>query len=87
MMLEEVAWVVDRSRHVTIDERRLADVCSQVDPTDLRLPDWRIPVVPPWRDERLVDWILLFTSISFSYCASPSGPFTFTASRTMAPWV
>lgn len=70
-LLESIHWVVDHSRHVRIDEERLAGVCRQVDPALLRLPDWQIPVVPPARDERLVDFILLFCSINFCYWGEP----------------
>jgi len=71
MILDGVRWVVGRSRHVQIDQERLVRVCGEAEPSHLRLPDWRIPVVPPWRDERLVDWILLFTTINFCYWGEP----------------
>jgi hypothetical protein len=77
MILPEVRWAVERSRHVRIDGDCLARVCAQVQPERLRLPAWRIPIVPPWRDERLVDWILLFNSINFSYWGEPKWTVSF----------
>jgi hypothetical protein len=71
MIGEGIPWVLERSRHVQIDQASLNGVCSGLDPTSLSLPDWRIPVVPPWRDERLVDYILLFNSINFCYWGEP----------------
>lgn len=77
MILDGVRWVAEQSRHVRIDEGRLAQVCSELDPGRLRLPDWRVPVVPAWRDERLVDFILLFNSINFCYWGEPKWTITF----------
>ncbi len=71
MILEGVRRVVEDSRHVRIDEERLAQICAEVDPARLALPDWRVPVMPRWRDERLVDFILLFNSINFCYWGEP----------------
>ena len=71
VILEGVRWVVENSRHVGIDGVRLAQVCDGLDLTELTLPDWRVPVVPRWRDERLVDFILLFNSINFCYWGEP----------------
>jgi hypothetical protein len=71
VILDDVRWVVERSRHVQIDRSRLAEVCAGLDPTRLRLPDWQVPVVPSWRDERLVDYILLFNSLNFCYWGEP----------------
>jgi hypothetical protein len=77
MILNDIQWVVQRSRHVQIDRDRLAQVCAELDPGQLRLPDWRVPVVPPWRDERLVDFVLLFNSINFCYWGEPKWKITF----------
>jgi hypothetical protein len=77
MILDNVQWVVTRSRHVRIDDARLVQVCAELDPAHLRLPDWRIPVVPPWRDQRLVDYVLLFNSINFCYWGEPKWTVTF----------
>lgn len=71
MILDTSHWVVKRSHHVQIDEGRLGQVSDALDPSQLRLPDWRVPVVPQWRDERLVDFILLFNSINFCYWGEP----------------
>lgn len=71
MILDGIRWVIDRSRHVQIDHACLSGVCDGLDPTNLCLPDWQIPVVPPWRDERLVDYVLLFNSINFCYWGEP----------------
>ncbi len=71
MILDGVRWVVGNSQHVAIDGARLAQVCDGLDPAELTLPDWRVPVVPRWRDERLVDFILLFNSINFCYWGEP----------------
>jgi hypothetical protein len=71
MILDDICWAVARSRHVQIDETRLKQACDGLELGDLRLPDWRIPVVPPWRDERLADFILLFNSINFCYWGEP----------------
>jgi hypothetical protein len=71
MIGEGIHWVIERSHHVQIDQACLSGVCSGLDPTNLSLPDWRMPVVPPWRDERLVDYILLFNSINFCYWGEP----------------
>ena len=68
MILDGVDWVVRRSQHVQIDQDRLARVSGELDPDRLRLPDWQVPVVPSWRDERLVDFFFLFSSINFCYC-------------------
>jgi hypothetical protein len=56
---------------VQIDHACLSGVCNGLDPTNLCLPDWQIPVVPPWRDERLVDYVLLFNSINLCYWGEP----------------
>jgi hypothetical protein len=69
-ILSAAEWVVRRSRHVRVDEAGVVAACAGIDPHTFRLPDWRIPVVPPWRDERLVDYILLFNSINFCYWAA-----------------
>lgn len=71
MILDGIRWVIERSRHVQIDQACLREVCRGLDPTTLGLPDWQIPVVPPWRDERLVDYVLLFNSINFCYWGEP----------------
>ena len=71
MILDDMHWVIERSRHVQIDQACLSKVCSGLDPTILHLPDWQIPVVPSWRDERLVDYVLLFNSINFCYWGEP----------------
>ncbi len=71
MILDAIRWVIERSRHVQIDQACLSKVCNGLDPTALHLPDWQIPVVPSWRDERLVDYILLFNSINFCYWGEP----------------
>jgi hypothetical protein len=67
MILEGVEWVVNRNRHVRIDQDRLLHVSQELDPDRLQLPDWQVPVVPAWRDERLVDFFLLFNAINFCY--------------------
>ena len=77
MILDGVRWVVERSRHVRIDEARLEELCGELDPGELHLPDWRVPVVPPWRDERLVDFFLLFNSVNFCYWGEPKWTVTF----------
>ena len=61
MILDGVDWVVRRSHHVQIDQDRLVFVAGELDLDRLRLPDWQVPVVPSWRDERLVDFFLLST--------------------------
>jgi hypothetical protein len=71
MILEDVQWVVERSRHVRIDDERLARFCESVEPGQLMLPDWRIQVVPEWRDERLVEFFFLFNSVNFCYWGEP----------------
>jgi hypothetical protein len=71
MILDDMHWVIERSRHVQIDQACLSTVCSRLDPMTLYLPDWQIPVVPSWRDERLVDYVLLFNSINFCYWGEP----------------
>jgi hypothetical protein len=71
VILDGVRWVVENRKHVSVDQARLAQVCAEVDPSKLTLPDWRVPVVPRWRDERLVDFILLFNSINFCYWGEP----------------
>lgn len=70
-ILDSSHWVVKHSHHVQINESRLGQVCAELDPSRLRLPDWRVPVVPPWRDERLVDFVLLFNSVNFCYWGEP----------------
>ena len=77
MIVSDARWVVARSRHVQIDKARLQQVCDGLELGNLCLPDWRIPVVPPWRDERLADFILLFNSINFSYWGEPKWTITF----------
>ncbi len=71
MILDGVDWVVNRSRHVQIDQDRLHLVAEDLDLDRLQLPDWQVPVVPDWRDERLVDFFLLFNSINFCYWGQP----------------
>jgi hypothetical protein len=77
VILEGVEWVVRRSHHVQIDQERLVLVSSELDPDRLRLPDWQVPVVPSWRDERLVDFFLLFNSINFCYWGKPKWTISF----------
>jgi len=77
MILDSVRWVVERSHHVGIDKGCLDQVCAGLDPKALRLPDWQVPVVPPWRDERLVDFLLLFNTINFCYWGEPKWTITF----------
>lgn len=71
MILDDARWVTENSRHVRVDRQRLAQVCLKIDPARMTLPDWRVPVMPRWRDERLVDFILLFNSINFCYWGEP----------------
>jgi hypothetical protein len=71
MILDGVDWVVSRSQHVEIDQDRLLVVAKELDPGRLQLPDWQVPVAPAWRDERLVDFFLLFNSINFCYWGQP----------------
>ncbi len=77
MILSKVRWVTERSRHVRVDGTCLNQVCAGLEPSRLILPDWRVPVVPTWRDERLVDFILLFNSINFCYWGEPKWTITF----------
>jgi hypothetical protein len=77
VILDSVYWVVQRSKHVRIDESRLKQVCARLDPSRLRLPNWQVPIVPPWRDDRLVDFVLLFNSINFCYWGEPKWTVTF----------
>ena len=77
MILNGVDWVVRRSQHVQIDQDRLVLVSGELDPDRLRLPDWQVPVVPSWRDERLVDFFLLFNSINFCYWGKPKWTISF----------
>ena len=71
MILDDVQWVAERSHHVAIDRGCLDKVCARIDPARLYLPDWQVPVVPVWRDERLVDFFFLFNSINFCYWGEP----------------
>jgi len=71
MILDGVEWVVGRSQHVRIDQERLLCVVERLDLDRLRLPDWQVPVVPSWRDERLVDFFFLFNAINFCYWGQP----------------
>ncbi len=77
MILDGVDWVVRRSHHVQIDRDRLVLVSGELDPDCLRLPDWQVPVVPSWRDERLVDYFFLFNSINFCYWGEPKWTVSF----------
>ena len=77
MILDGAHWVVRRSRHVRIDQDRLIAVAGGLDPACLHLPDWQVPVLPPWRDERLVDLFLLFNSINFCYWGEPKWTISF----------
>lgn len=77
MILEGANWVIKRSHHVCVDEERLAEVAGALDPASLHLPDWRVPVVPCWRDERLVDFFLLFNSVNFCYWGEPKWTISF----------
>jgi hypothetical protein len=77
MILDGVDWVVRRSHHVQIDQDRLVFVAGELDLDRLRLPDWQVPVVPSWRDERLVDFFLLFNSINFCYWGQPKWTISF----------
>jgi hypothetical protein len=77
MILDGVQWVVSRSHHVRIDETCLGEICAEQALASLRLPDWQLPVVPAWRDERLVDFFLLFNSINFCYWGQPKWTVTF----------
>jgi hypothetical protein len=76
MILDDLFWVVERSHHVRTDQDRLAQVCAALDPISLRLLDWQVPVVPPWRDALLVDFILLFNSINLCYWGEPKWTIT-----------
>ena len=60
MILDDARYVVERSHHVRINQQTLACVCAGLEPAHLQLPDWRLPVVPAWSDERLVDFFLLY---------------------------
>ena len=71
MILDGVEWVATRSRHVQIDREYLLRAAMELEPERLRLPDWQVPVVPSWRDERLVDFFLLFNAINFCYWGQP----------------
>ena len=77
MILDGIDWVVRRSQHVQIDQDCLVLVSADLDPDRLRLPDWQVPVVPSWRDERLVDFFFLFNSINFCYWGEPKWTISF----------
>jgi hypothetical protein len=77
VILDGVNWVVRRSHHVRVDQDCLVRVSGELDPGRLRLPDWQVPVVPPRRDERLVDFFLLFNSINFCYWGEPKWTISF----------
>jgi hypothetical protein len=64
MILDDVQWIVARSRHVQIDESSLNRICDVRTLADLRLPDWQHPVVPPLA-RRTTGRLLLFGSINF----------------------
>ena len=70
-VLESIEPVMPLCRHVRIDEVRLAEVCADIRPDDLKLPAWDFPVFIREDDDILAGQILLFNAINFCYWGEP----------------
>jgi hypothetical protein len=70
-VLESVAAAIPLSRHMRINEGRLAEVCAGIMPTDLKLPTWDFPIFIREDDDTLAGQILLFNAINFCYWGEP----------------
>jgi hypothetical protein len=96
-ILESVAVVIPRCRHVRIDEARLAEVCAGIEADDLKLPTWDAPVFFPTEDGGRPPWpatvqhspgahlraaqILLFNTVNFCYWGEPKWEVTYGGQR------
>jgi Potential Queuosine, Q, salvage protein family len=70
-VLESVEAALPDCQHVTIDEVRLADVCTGIGADDLRLPTWEMPVFSRSSPDALAAQILLFNAVNFCYWGFP----------------
>jgi hypothetical protein len=77
-VLESIEPAIPLSRHVRIDAARLAEVCADIHPDDLRLPAWDFPVFIREDDDTLAGQILLFNAINFCYWGEPRWEVEFT---------
>jgi hypothetical protein len=77
-VLESIEPAIPLSRHVRIDEARLAEICAAIRPDDLKLPAWDFPVFIREDDDTLAGQILLFNAINFCYWGEPRWEVEFT---------
>jgi len=77
-VLESIEPAIPLSRHVRIDEARLAEVCAAIHPDDLKLPAWDFPVFLREDDDTLAGQIVLFNAINFCYWGEPRWEVEFT---------
>jgi hypothetical protein len=70
-VLETVSAVLPQLQHVRIDEERLAEACRGLQPADLKLPTWELPVVYRADPAGTAGQILLLNAINFCYWGNP----------------
>lgn len=86
MLLDAIAPVIPRLRHVAIDEARLDQVCARLAPGDLRLPTWDDDVFITHPPEERASHILLFNTINFSYWGEPKWTIDFCGRPLDGAW-
>lgn len=86
MILDTIAPVIPGLRHVAIDELRLRQVCTQVDPEQLRLPAWDDDVFIRRPSESRAAQIMLFNTINFSYWGDPKWTIDFHGQPLDGAW-
>lgn len=76
-----VAAAAPHLRHVEIVAARLAEICADIAPGDLRLPAWDFPVFYCRDPDALAGQILIFNATNFCYWGDPAWEIEFHGER------
>lgn len=79
--LPAIAAAAPHLRHVEIVAARLAEICADIAPGDLRLPAWDFPVFYRRDPDALAGQILLFNAVNFCYWGDPAWEIEFRGER------
>ena len=86
MILDTIVPIIPHLRHVAIDEARIRQVCTRLDPDTLRLPTWDDDVFIAHPPENRAAQILLFNTINFSYWGEPKWTIDFHGRSLDGAW-
>jgi hypothetical protein len=81
IVLDSIAAVAPYLRHVHIAAARIAEICADIAPDDLKLPTWDYPVFYRRDPDALAGQILLFNAVNFCYWGDPAWEIEFRGER------